>query len=165
MQEDKAVTHQFSLALTHNLHKPLSTCGMVHQHLAGAGLGFKFLLITVHTIIRPQTHQFLNIFLCSMLEHTLWTGLSFCLVQLESVRHTPPTNTDHCHELCTTMVHFDWICSWLGTHHCQYHSRILDVLTASAPHLLDSVDTHLHTLASVACKHGLTVIRLFYDDS
>ena len=115
-----------------------------------------------HQVTNPTVFEH---FLCPHAGHTLWTGLSFCLAQLESVRHTPPTNTDHCHELCTTMVHFDWICSWLGTHHCQYHIRFLGDLTASAPHLLDSVDTHLHTLASVACNHGLTVIRLFHDDS
>ena len=68
MQVDKAVTHQFLLALPHNLHKPLSSCGMVHQNLSGAGLGFKFLLITVHTIIRSQTQQLFEHFLCPMLE-------------------------------------------------------------------------------------------------
>jgi len=68
MQEDKAVTHQFSLALPHNFHKPLSTCGMVPQHLSGAGLGFRLLLITVHTIIRSQTQQFLNISCAPMLD-------------------------------------------------------------------------------------------------
>ena len=71
MQEDKAVTHQFSLALPHNFHKPLSTCGMVPQHLSGAGLGFRLLLITVHTIIRSQTQQFLNISCAPCWKHTM----------------------------------------------------------------------------------------------
>ena len=42
MQVDKDVTQQFLFALPYNLHKPLSTCGMVSQHLVGAWLGFKF---------------------------------------------------------------------------------------------------------------------------
>ena len=42
MQVDKAVSHQFSLCLPCNLHEPLSTCGMLSQHLDGAWLGFKF---------------------------------------------------------------------------------------------------------------------------
>ena len=58
MQVDKAVIHQFSLSLPFILHKPLSTCGMVSQHLDGAWLGFKWCWSQYIPSEMPQTQWF-----------------------------------------------------------------------------------------------------------
>ena len=125
MQVDKAVTHQFSLSLPYILHKPLSTCGMVSQHLGGAWLGFKFCW---SQCIPTECHKPISFWTFSVFHagNTPWTGSSFCLVQLESVRHTAPNNTCNYHELCKTWCTFDCIGSCLGTHNDQDHIRFLE---------------------------------------
>ena len=142
MQVDKAVSHQFSLCLPCNLHEPLSTCGMLSQHLDGACLGFKFCCTQC---IPPEWHKTqsfwtVSVFLCW---NTVGAGPWLCLVHLDYVRHTPSISTGNCHELCKTWCIFACFCFWIGTHHGHHHIKIFEMLAAAAAaNLLDSVYTN-----------------------
>ena len=130
----------------------------------GLGWGFKFCWSQCIPRKWHKPNSFWT-FCISQVGNTLWTGSSFCPAQLDYVRHTPPINTCKYQELCKTWCIFDWIGSWLGTHHGQHHSRFFGILTAAPAHLLASVYTNLHILATLACKFGLTAIRILYVES
>ena len=68
MQVDKAVTHQLSLAFTHNLHKSLSTCGMVPPTSGWGWVGLQVFAdhsAYHHQVTNPTVFEH---FLCPLLE-------------------------------------------------------------------------------------------------
>ena len=132
MQVDKAVIHQFSLSLPCILHKPLSTCGMVSQHLDGARFGFKLCWSQYIPSEMSQTQMFWT-FSVSHAGNTVGAGPWFCLVQLDYVRRT-----HHQSALAIAM-------------NCAKHVAMLLVLAFGLAHTM-ATTTYFWNVGSSSCK-------------
>ena len=141
MQVDKAVSHQFSLCLPCNLHEPLSTCGMLSQHLDGAWLGFKFCCTQC---IPPEWHKTQSFWAFSVSHAGNTVGAGPWFLPCPAGLCEAHTINQHWQLpwILQNMMHFwlfwllDWHTPWPTPHHN------FGMWAAAVANLLDSVYTN-----------------------